>query len=51
MTKVIITVIATGFGKDGNAIKPAGAADAAANESFGADDDLTDIFDMFKSRN
>lgn len=49
--EVIITVIATGFGKDGNAIKPAGAADAAANESFGADDDLTDIFDMFKSRN
>jgi len=48
--EVIVTVIATGFGKDGNAIKAAGSEEAEG-DAFGSDDDLTDIFDMFKNRN
>ncbi len=49
--EIIVTVIATGFGKDENVVKPTEPKAAVTESGFGTDDDdLTDIFDMFKSR-
>ncbi|MDR1629573.1 MAG: cell division protein FtsZ [Oscillospiraceae bacterium] len=51
--EMIVTVIATGFGKNENKVKaPVAAKEVSVTETgFGTDDDdLTDIFDMFKSR-
>lgn len=53
--EVVVTVIATGFGKDGNGMahpEEAKEKDSQSSNAYGTDDDdLTDIFDMFKSRN
>lgn len=59
--EMIVTVIATGFGVDANGMAkkpsatfPLGAAgsdvDISSNSGFGADDDMGDILDLFKSR-
>lgn len=50
--EMIVTVIATGFGKDENKVAKSAAKEVSVTETgFGTDDDdLTDIFDMFKSR-
>jgi cell division protein FtsZ len=54
--EMIVTVIATGFGLDANGVakKPLynGAMDDISSNSgnFGADDDMGDILDLFKSR-
>lgn len=54
--EMIVTVIATGFGLDANGVskKPHynGAMDDISSNSgnFGADDDMGDILDLFKSR-
>ena len=53
---MFVTVIATGFGLDSNGVakKPYynGAMDDVSSNSgnFGADDDMGDILDLFKSR-
>ena len=57
---MIVTVVATGFGDQPILIKPAeevkapeaeAAEEKAPVQQFGtSDDDLNDIFDMFKSR-
>ncbi len=54
--EMIVTVIATGFGLDNNGVakKPSYSSsveDINSNSgSFGADDDMGDILDLFKSR-
>ena len=56
--EMIVTVIATGFGVDANGVakKPTasfplnGDIDISSNSNFGADDDMGDILDLFKSR-
>ncbi len=54
--EMIVTVIATGFGLDANGVakKPSysGSVDEISSNSgnFGADDDMGDILDLFKSR-
>ena len=53
---MIVTVIATGFGLDANGVakKPTYSSsidDISSNSgNFGADDDMGDILDLFKSR-
>ncbi|MBR5544715.1 MAG: cell division protein FtsZ, partial [Clostridia bacterium] len=52
--EMIVTVIATGFGLDANGVskKPhynGGMEDISSN-GYGADDDMGDILDLFKSR-
>lgn len=56
--EMIVTVIATGFGIDANGVakKPTASfplssdIDISSNSNFGADDDMGDILDLFKSR-
>ena len=53
--EMIVTVIATGFGldKNGMAKKPtynSSMDDISSNSNFGADEDMGDILDLFKSR-
>lgn len=51
--EMIVTVIATGFGKNENNVKSTDSREASSVSEIGFgtdDDDLTDIFDMFKSR-
>ncbi|MCH5191472.1 MAG: cell division protein FtsZ [Oscillospiraceae bacterium] len=56
--EMIVTVIATGFGIDANGVakRPSasfplgGDIDISSNSNFGADDDMGDILDLFKSR-
>lgn len=53
--EMVVTVIATGFGIDANGMakKPNASfplSDDISSNSFGADDDMGDILDLFKSR-
>ena len=53
--EMIVTVIATGFGLDSNGVakKPrynSGVEDISSGGNFGADDDMGDILDLFKSK-
>lgn len=53
--EMIVTVIATGFGLDANGVakKPRynnGVEDISSGGNFGADDDMGDILDLFKSK-